>query len=84
MGALYKYRKLSRRVFILFICGTTCVSIPGNELVMRNTARRRKHSVFIAAWSWSGQQRSKNKPIKSFLSCSSFEGTSKSSAWPDF
>lgn len=49
---------------------------------MRNMARRRKHSLFSAAC-WSGQQRSKNKPIKSFLICSLFEGTSKSSAWPD-
>lgn len=74
MGVLYKYKKLSRRLFMVFICGTTCVSIPGNELVMRNTASRRKHGVSVAARSWSGQQRSKNKPIKSFLICSSFEG----------
>lgn len=35
MGVLYKYKRCSDG-FIVFICGTTCVSILKNELVMRN------------------------------------------------
>lgn len=35
MGVLYKYKSCPDG-FIVFICGTTCVSIQKNELVMRN------------------------------------------------
>lgn len=33
MGVLYKYKSCPDS-FIVFICGTTCVSIQKNELVM--------------------------------------------------
>lgn len=65
MGVLYKYKSCPDG-FIVFICGTTCVSIQRNELVMRNIECKGS-AVCAVLQIWLTSSRAKNKPLNLFL-----------------
>lgn len=69
MGVLYKYKSCPDG-FIVFICGTTCVSILKNELVMRNIDCG-GNKVCVVLASMTGQFESQNQankvPLNLFL-----------------
>lgn len=62
MGGLYKYKSCPDS-FMVFICGTTCVSMQQYELVMRNAEF--KGSAVLQIWLTSS--RAKNKHLNLFL-----------------
>lgn len=67
MGVLYKYKGCPDG-FMVFICGTTCVSMQQNGPVMRNTERKGSAVLQISPDRFEG-------PKTSILICSCFKRT---------